>query len=513
MQPTLRPISVARTLGVVLLIACSIPGARAQSVSTPDAKSSAAASSVTPPAAQSDRLPADATTHHTIDLPNRALHFTATAGSIRLRDNDDNTPQADVAFVAYLLDGADRLTRPVTFVFNGGPGIASAWLQVGAIGPWRVSLAGDAGVPSASPALIPNADTWLDFTDLVFIDPPGTGYSRILGNAEAGERHFWSVRGDIDMLAEVIRRWLDRDDRMVSPKYLLGESYGGFRAPRLTRALQSQEGVGVTGMVLVSPVLDMHSESGATDPFYWVDRLPSLVASARALKGPVTRADLADAEQYAATDYVVDLLRGERDGAAIDRVSARVAALTGLDPGLVRRFHGRIDPDVFLHELERAQGRVGSDYDATITRADPFPHSPFSEYPDPVLEGYKAPITEAMVTVYAEKLNWRPDGVYRLANDRVFAQWDWGHGIGRPESVSALQAALSLDPRLRVLIAHGMFDLRTPYFGTELTLRALPDVGAPNRVRLVVYPGGHVFYAEDGPRAALRQEARGLYGD
>jgi carboxypeptidase C (cathepsin A) len=499
---------------IALLCAGAISAARAQTSAPlpPEPAASGALSQSAPPAIDPNRLPADATTHHTLELPGRTLHFTATAGSIRLRD-DKNVPQADVAFVAYQLDGADRLTRPVTFAFNGGPGMASGWLQVGAIGPWRVALQGASGVPSGSPAPIPNAETWLDFTDLVFIDPPGTGYSRILTSEDASERRFWSVRGDIDTFAEVIRRWLDRSDRMVSPKYLVGESYGGFRAPRLARELQSTDGVGVTGMVLLSPVLDFHSESGITDPMGWVGKLPSEVAAARALKGPVTRADVADVELYAATDYVTDLLRGERDAAALDRLAARVAALTGLDAALVRRLHGRLDADVFLHELQRAQGRVGSQYDATITDADPFPHRLLSQYADPVLEGFKAPITGAMVALYTGQLNWRPEGVYRLSNDTVFERWDWGRGMGRPESLTALQTALALDPRLHVLIAHGLFDLRTPYFASELIVRGLPDVGPPDRVRLAVYPGGHMFYADDASRAALRRDATALFGD
>jgi carboxypeptidase C (cathepsin A) len=281
----------------------------------------------------------------------------------------------------------------------------------------------------------------------------------------------------------------------------------------VARELQSVQGVGITGMVLVSPLLDAHTESGFADPFGWVDRLPSEVATARALKGPVTRADVADAEQYAATDYLLDLLRGERDAAALDRLATRVAALTGLDPALVRRYHGRLDTDIFLHELDRAQGRVGSQYDATIATADPFPHRPLSQYPDPVMEGFKVPVTGAMATLYAEKLDWRPEGIYRLENDTAFAQWDWGRGMGRPESLTFLQAALALDPRLRVLIAHGLFDLRTPYFASELIMRGLPDVGAPNRVRLTVYPGGHMFYSDDASRAALRRDVVTLFGD
>ena len=223
------------------------------------------------------KLPPEQTTHHVLELPGRTLKFAATAGAIRLSD-DDNEPVADVAYIAYQLDGADRRSRPVTFVFNGGPGMASGWLQAGAVGPWRIPIGGANGVPSGAPDPQPNADTWLDFTDLVFVDPPGTGYSRIVAKADAARRRLWSVNGDIDALAETIRRWLDRSDRIVSPKYILGESYGGFRGPRLARRLQEHEGVGVSGLVLLSPLLDTHDESGFADALSWVDLLPTEVA-------------------------------------------------------------------------------------------------------------------------------------------------------------------------------------------------------------------------------------------
>lgn len=449
---------------------------------------------------------ADATTHHALELPGRTLQFTAMAGAIPLSD-EKGAQQAEVAFIAYLLDGADPLTRPVTFVFNGGPGMASGWLQVGAVGPWRIAL----GAPSASPEPLPNAETWLDFTDLVFLDPPGTGYSRILAGGDEVRRRLWSVNGDIAALAQTVRRWLDRNERSLSPKYILGESYGGFRAPRLARALQSEQGVGVTGLVLVSPVLDFGQFSSNYDPLDYVVRLPSQVAAARAAHGSVTREQLADVEQYAAGDYVRDLLRGERDAAAIDRLSERVAALTGLDAALVRRYHGRLDTDVFLHELDRARGRVGSTYDATFTITDPHPHRALGPYPDPTVEGFQAPITSAMMSLYATKLHWQPDRSYHLENGEVFRQWEWGRGMGRPEAVSALQAALALDPRMHVLIAHGLFDLRTPYFATALILDQLPDRGSAERVTLQVYPGGHMFYSQDASRAALRDAAQALF--
>src|SRR5262249_40883264 len=155
------------------------------------------------------RLPPDVTTRHTLELPGRTFDFRATAGAIRLLD-DKTAPRLDLAFIAYRLSDADPRSRPVTFVFNGGPGFSSGWLHVGAVGPWRIPLGGDATAPSASPDPVPNAETWLDFTDLVFIDPAGTGYSRILATSQDERRRLWSVGGDTAYLAEAIRRWLDR---------------------------------------------------------------------------------------------------------------------------------------------------------------------------------------------------------------------------------------------------------------------------------------------------------------
>ena len=455
-------------------------------------------------------MPADVTTHHAIELAGRTLRFTATAGAIRLTDDKD-APRADVAFIAYRLDGNEAARRPVTFAFNGGPGFASGWLNAGCVGPWRIPLGGDATAPSASADPLPNADTWLDFTDLVFIDPAGTGYSRVLTTNEEARRKFWSVEGDISYLADVVRRWLDRFDRSVSPKYLLGESYGGFRVPRLARELAANQGTGVSGLILVSPALDFAGGSEAFDPFFYVDRLPSMTATARAAHGTITRDQLADVEQYARTEFLVDLTYGERNLDAVARRSARVAALTGLDPELVLRHHGMINNKVFLHELDRAQGRVGSAYDATITSLDPFPLETLSDYPDPVLEALKAPISSAMMAIYA-RLNWRPENEYRLFNPAVGRQWDWGKGFGRPQAVGWLDTALALDPHVNALITHGMYDLVTPYFRTQLLLDQIAASGVVRRIRLSVLPGGHMFYTDDGSRAAFRADAVALFG-
>ena len=463
-----------------------------------------------PPPQQLRRLPPPATTHHTLALPGRTLRFEATAGSILLSE-DGQDPRAELAFMALQSEDGDRTNRPVTFVFNGGPGFASGWLNVGAVGPWRVALGEGAG-PSTSPELVANAETWLDFTDLVFIDPAGTGYSRVLtANADA-RRKLWSVSGDIDYLAEAIRHWLDRFDRNISPKYLLGESYGGFRAPRLARVLAESHSTGVAGLLLVSPALDLGGRSAAFQPFTYAARLPSMAATARTERGPVTRAQLADVEQYARTEFVLDVARGESDAEAIARRSARVAEFTGLDPALVRRHHGLITPNIFLHEFDRRQGRVGSIYDATITAVDPFPLEPLSDYPDPVLDGLKAPVGSAMVTIYETRLNWRPDALYRLGNNEVNHRWDWEARIwNMPQSMQAMRNALSLDARLSVMIAHGLFDLVTPYMATQFLLDQLPRGELGDRVSFSVHAGGHMFYTDDRSRAALRDEAAALF--
>jgi carboxypeptidase C (cathepsin A) len=455
-------------------------------------------------------LPADAVTGHTLTLPGRTLRFTATAGGITLSDAQ-GAAQAGLAFVAYQLDGAAPETRPVTFAVNGGPGVASAWLQLGALGPWRLPMEPAAAVPSAPPVLQDNADTWLDFTDLVFIDPVGTGYSGFRAGGEELRRRYFSVRGDIGVLAETIRRWLEHNGRLSSPKFLVGESYGGFRAPRLVRTLADAQGVGVAGMVLISPMLDYGGHSNAFDPLTPAERLPSMVAVARAAKGPVTRETLADVEAYAAGDYLLDLVRGEQDAAAVARRSARVAELTGLDPVLVQRRRGEVGVAEFLSEYRGAERRIASPYDGTITMPDPDPRSPFDVGPDPMRDALVAPLTSAMLDLYARQLHWPPDGQYRLLDFGINRQWDFGNGNSRPEAASALREALAFDPNLRVLVAHGLFDLVTPYFRTKLILdQTEPGAGA-ERVRLVVYPGGHMFYTRDDSRAALRAAALPLY--
>ncbi|MDA9504310.1 peptidase S10 [Bradyrhizobium sp. CCBAU 11386] len=459
------------------------------------------------PTAEPHRLPSDSTTKQTLDLPGRTLNFAATAGSIRVFDGKGE-PLADIAYSSYELEGADRATRPVTFLFNGGPGASSAWLQFGAAGPWRLPLDGEALSPSASPEVKPNAETWLDFTDLVFIDPVSTGYSRFVASSEDARKSFYSVDGDVNAIALVIRRWLEKHDRLVSPKYVAGESYGGIRGPKVVRQLQIQHGVGVRGLILVSPLLDFREFTG-TSLLQYVATLPSYVAVAREAKGPVKRADLADVEAYARGEFLADLVKGVADKEATNRLADKVAELTGIDQAVSRRLAGRFDVGEFRRELDRKNGKVTGRYDASVRGFDPYPDSGNSRFGDPSGDALQAPLTSAAVDVLTRKLNWRPDGSYEVLNGAVEGHWDFGRGINPPQSVSELRQILATDAKLNVLVAHGLFDLATPYFGTKRVLDQLPAF-ATQRVKFAVYPGGHMFYSRDGSRQAFRSEVERL---
>ena len=489
--------------------AAGAPAARPPSGQPPSGQKGGRGNTQTPPpATEQHRLPPDSTTKQTLALPGRTLTFTATAGSIRLFD-DKGEPQADIAYTSYQLDGTDSRNRPVTFLFNGGPGASSAWLQLGDAGPWRLSISGEGAVASASPELLPNAETWLDFSDLVFIDPVGTGYSRFVATGEDVRKRFYSVDGDVSALALVIRRWLEKYDRLLSPKFVTGESYGGIRGPKIVRNLQTQQGVGVRGMILVSPVLDFRDYSGSS-LLQYVASLPTMAAVAREAKGPVTRDDLAEVERYARGEFLADLVKGQADTDATNRLADKVAALTGIDQAVSRRLAGRFDVGEFRREFDRRNGKVTGRYDASVTGFDPYPDSSSSHFGDPSGDSLTAPLTSAAVDLTTRKLNWRPDGSYHLLNDAVGRAWDFGRGRNPTESVSELRQVLALDPKLKLLVGHGLFDLATPYFATRIVLDQLPAYASPDRVKLVVYPGGHMFYSRDDARQAFRSEVQAL---
>jgi carboxypeptidase C (cathepsin A) len=522
------PIVAFRSARVLfaLLMMTVVVGARAEelpqpaqqtptAVTPPGERGNAGARSANPPASQSaaeeHKLPPDSTTKQTLAVGDRTLSFTATAGSIRLF-NEKGEPQADIAYTSYELDGPEHAKRPVTFLFNGGPGAASAYLQLGNNGPWRLPINADQVTPSTAPDLQPNAETWLDFTDLVYIDPVGTGYSRFVATGDDVRKRFFSVDGDVASIAVTIRRWLEKHDRLLSPKYVAGESYGGIRGPKVVRNLQVDQGIGVRGLILISPVLDFREFWGSSILQY-VGSLPTYAAVARQTKGPVTRGDLADVETYARGDFLADLVKGQADMQATNRIADKVAALTGIDQAISRRLAGRFDAGEFRREFDRKDGRITGRYDASVLGLDPYPDSNSSRFADPTGEGIAAPLSSAAVDLTTRKLAWRPDGSYQLSNGTVANAWDFGNGMNPPQSISQLRQILALDPRLKIMVAHGLFDLATPYFASKIQLDQFPAYASPGRVKLVVYPGGHMFYSRDASRQAFRTDVQDMMKD
>jgi carboxypeptidase C (cathepsin A) len=255
--------------------------------------------------------------------------------------------------------------------------------------------------------------------------------------------------------------------------------------------------------------MDFREYSGSSILQY-VASLPTMAAVAREAKAPVTRADLADVETYARSDFLSDLVKGPADAEATTRLADRFAALTGIDPAVSRRLNGRFAVAEFRREFDRRDGRVTGRYDASVMGIDPYPDSSFYHFGDPSGDPLTAPLTSAAVDLIRGKLNWRPDGSYELLNGAVERAWDFGRGREPTQSIDQLKQILALDPKLKVLVAHGLFDLATPYFGSKILLDQLPAFASASRVKLVVYPGGHMFYSREASRKAFRSEVEAM---
>ena len=374
----------------------------------------------------------------------------------------------------------------------------------------QFGAAGDS--PSDPARLVDNDGTWLDFTDLVFIDPVGTGFSRSLVSKDETKKAFYATKPDIEYLSRIIYDWLLKNGRMASPKYVTGESYGGFRGPRITHYLQTQLGVGVNGVVLLSPYLDSAAEfDPALSPLPWVITLPSMAAANLERQHRLTPQAMTAVEDYARGEFASDLMKGRTDPAASGRLARRVVELTGLDPTFVRQSGGRIETQAFLREIFRAEGKLGSRYDSNVTAFDPFPYAPEQRTGDPILGVIIAPTTSAMVDFVTRIAGWKVDGRYNALSEEVGKAWNDGHEE-QVESVTALRQAVALDPKLRVLIAHGWDDLSCPYFASVLVVDQMPAMGDPTRVQVKEYPGGHMFYSREDSRLALRRDVMALYG-
>ncbi len=459
-----------------------------------------------------------------------AIDYTASAEWIVLRKKEK--PAAEIFSVSYIArqDG----DRPVTFVFNGGPGASSAYLHMGAVGPLRVAFPADGRLPQVPPRLVPNEESWLAFTDLVFVDPVGTGFSRVVeddskdgegkkkqrdgedgrSRQDGEDREYFGYKRDLESLAEFMGRWLSGQGRWGSPVLIAGESYGGYRVGRLVRLLQETAGIGLSGAILISPALEFGSLSPTDyDVVGWVDRMPTMALAAfhhgrsRAYAAGTPPGDVRrEAESFATGDYATLLTRGDSMPAAQrDRILGRLADLIGLPLDIVARAGGRITVAVFTRELLRDERKVLGSYDATITTTDPFPDREAFAGPDPTLAGINPAFTTAINRQLRSEIGVETDREYTVLSYEVNEMWRndasddfFAAPVGATDD---FRYGMSLNPHMKAFITHGRYDLVTPYYGSE-RLRNLMRLDSETASRLTMrdFDGGHMFYVWEDSR-------------
>ena len=448
-------------------------------------------------------LPADAVTEHSIDTPHGKLSYTATAGTLAFYDQSGDQSAA-VFYTAYVAKGAPA-NRPLTFVFNGGPGAASAFLHLGLVGPRILDLSGN---DAANAALRDNPDTWLTFTDLVLIDPVGTGWSRTVKPDDG--KHFWNIRADADSFAKAISLYVAKNNRGASPKYLFGESYGGFRAAKVARALQREQGIVTAGIVMLSPMLEGWLTFGDDESALRAAlQLPSLAAAELERKNNFSPAALVAAEKFAMTDYLITMAGAPPQGDAGKAFYGHVAQMTGLPVDVVTKARGFV-ADAFVKSL-RPDGKIVSRYDANFAVDDPYPENRSAHGPDPILDGVSRAYGGAMAAYARNELGFKTEMTYALLANDVTGHWDWQGGRLQASAEDDLRTLLAFGPTFRLLIAHGYSDMITPYGMTRYVLDHLPQTVTPGRAQLKLYRGGHMLYLDADSRKAFSADAAAFY--
>lgn len=450
-------------------------------------------------------------TQHTLRVGRRTVTYTATAGRVVLHQEvqeegvfEGRKAKAEMSVTSYVAEPVEGRTRPVTFAFNGGPGSASIWLHMGLLGPKRV-VAGDAGSPAAPPyGLTDNAQSLLAVSDLVFIDPVSTGWSRTVEGGKAKDYHGFAA--DIESVGELIRSWVSRHNRWLSPKFLIGESYGTVRAAALADHLQSRHSMYLNGIMLISSIIDFATaDFGFRNDRAYVDYLPTYAATAQ-YHGLLGRRSLdsvrKEAEEYAARDYPYVLARGSRLPAR-ERAQAvaRLAGLTGLSPAYVDRADLRIEHIHFFTELLRDRGLATGRLDSRFT--GPLAHGNAATWDaDPSFDAIIGPYAAAFNHYVRTDLGYASDLAYVLSSEQAHEEWSYKEYEAKPIDVTAaLSRAMRANPSLRVHVAYGYFDGATPYHGAEDAFAHL-DVPATllGNVEHRYYPAGHMMYVHEPSR-------------
>jgi carboxypeptidase C (cathepsin A) len=439
-------------------------------------------------------------THHEMKLEGKTLKYTATAGRLPIKRGDGKI-EAEMFFVAYTLDGQESSKRPVTFAFNGGPGSATIWLHMGALGPRHVALSSDGFLPAAPYHVEDNPHTFLDKSDLVMVDAIGTGFSRA-ENLEISKK-YWGVKGDIQAFSEFIRMYISRYERWSSPLFLLGESYGTTRAAGIAGHL-AEQGINFNGITLLSMVLNFQTlEDTRTNDEPYIYLIPSYTMIAGYHhKLPSDLQDMnkarQEAEQWASGEYAQALAKGDAMSAAErDKVITNMARYTGLSKEIIDQANLRIDVAKFTHYLLIDQKlRVGR-LDGRYTGPDPDGLLDTRFY-DPTEANILAPYNTVFNNYVRTELGYKTDMPYYVfAQQKGFEEnWDWGSaGEGFPDTASALRRAVVKNPFLKVLVMEGYYDLACPYYAANYTVDHL---NLPEKYRSQIsyatYESGHMVY-------------------
>ncbi|MGB1130577.1 MAG: S10 family peptidase [Haloferula sp.] len=432
-----------------------------------------------------------------VTIDGKEIGYEVTTSKLVLK-KEDGTPRASVFHVSYLKkDVKDLSQRPVMFAFNGGPGSSAVWLHLGMLGPYRIALPGDGTEAPAPPARwVSNEFSILDVADLVFVDPVSTGYSRTEEGGKPSEFH--GVQEDISSIADFVRRWVTDNDRWASPKYLLGESYGGVRVAGLSERLQSRYGMSLNGVVLLSSLLDFRTlRGGDGDGLMYSVFLPTYTAVALhhgKLDGD-RDALLAKSRKFAFGDYSTALLQGNQLSAE-DRedLAKRMSELTSIDPQVLLEANLRLGPSQFRSELLSGEKKVVGRFDARVAWDRHQGRADYASY-DPSFSLAFGAYSTAMLAYLSEELGWKEHSPYEILSGKVHP-WNWSAKNSIVNLTDELSTAMRDNPHLKVLVMKGLTDLATPPDGIDYSLRQMINLSPEGQKRIshAEYDAGHMFY-------------------
>ena len=450
-------------------------------------------------------------TKHSMRVGSRVLNYTVTTGFMPIKNEKTGETEAKLFFMAYTLDNPTA-KRPLMFSFNGGPGSASVWLHLGALGPKRVKMLDDGMMPPPPYELVDNEQTWLTETDLVFIDPVGTGYSRAT-KAEFAQK-FFGVNGDIQSVGEFIRLYLSRNKRWSSPLFLVGESYGTTRASGLAGYL-FEKGIAFNGIMLVSSVMNFQTirfADGNDLPLILI--FPSYAATAwyhkklsPEMQSKSLKQVLEEAETFASGEYATAMLKAERlTNTDRENLLNNFSRLSGLSKTFVEQNNFRIELSEFMKELLRSNKRTIGRLDSRFTGIDPKTAGENPDF-DPSMTAIRPPYTAAFNDYIRRDLGFKTDLEYYILGGGV-GRWDWNVDNGYANTSGALSSAMRKNPFMKVFIASGYYDMATPYFATEYTVAAMNlDPTLRRNITSHYYEAGHMMYIEKDSLQKLKEDA------